>query len=93
LYAYFLPGHGVIGERFSSRPLPRGAMGLISRKDVSRLDYGDATALSGNLYLLLNRDKLAKRMALLDASPGAATLATGDPQPPFREGSMVCKRG
>jgi hypothetical protein len=95
LHAYFLAGDGVIDERFSSRSFPAGAMGLISRKDFSRLGYGDATALTDNLYLLLNREKLAKRLLLetIDASMDAETLATSDPQPPFRDGSNVCKRG
>jgi hypothetical protein len=64
LYAYFLPGYGVVDERLSSRSFPSGAMGLISKKDFSRLGHGDATVLTDNLYLLLRRDNLAKRLVL-----------------------------
>ena len=59
-------------------------MGLVSgmsRKDFFLLDYEDATAaLAGNLYLLLNRDKIAKlKLETVDVSLDAKTLSLNQP--------------
>ena len=53
----------------------------MSSKDVSLLGYEDATAaLTDNLYLLLNRDKIAKlKLKTVDVSLDAKTLGLNQP--------------
>ncbi|HUJ88918.1 MAG TPA: hypothetical protein VLX12_01880 [Syntrophorhabdales bacterium] len=58
-----------------------GLVSTMSRKDFPLLDYEDATAaLAGNLYLLLNRDKIAKlNLETVDATLHAKTLSLNQP--------------
>ena len=58
-----------------------GLVSTMSRKDFPLLDYEDATAaLAGNLYLLLNRDKIAKlNLETVDVTLDAKTLSLNQP--------------